>query len=114
MSDVRNVEYRVVWKREACHQKSKTVRTSEGAVRRLGILTSDEPWIYYRPRVDPDAFVCCAGDKWFCGCGGMTYREESAARRAAMATLEYARIEERTVGEWRPSALGVSRKQRGA
>ena len=112
MSNVSNVEYRVVWKREACNQKSKMLRTNEGAVRRLNLITSDEPWIYYRPVVDPNAFVCCAGDH--CGCGGMTYREKSAARRAAMARLQYARIEERTVGEWHPSALGVSLKQRGA
>ena len=105
MSDLRNAEYRVVWKREGSAQKRKRLRTIEGAVRRLNLITSAEPWIYYEPVVDPDAFVCCAGDH--CGCGGMTYREQSAYRRAAMARLEYARTEVRTVGEWR-SALAVT------
>ena len=102
---MRNVEYRVVWKREGCDQKRRMLRSIEGAVRRMHLITSDEPWIYYRPVVDPDAFVCCAGDH--CGCGGMTYREESDAKRAAMARLEYARTEVRTVGEWR-RALAVT------
>ena len=33
MSDLRNAEYRVVWKREGCAQKRERLKTIEGAVR---------------------------------------------------------------------------------
>lgn len=96
------VEYRVVWKREGQARKSKTFATERGATRRLNIMVSDEPWRFYSPPVDPDERVCCAGDyNSMCGCGGMTYREQSEHERTQLDKIEYARMEARDVGEWR-------------
>ncbi len=102
----RELEYRVVWKRQHEGRKSKIFATEAGASRRLNIMTSDEPWKYYRPIVDPDAYVCCAGGyDQMCGCGGATYRQESAHTRERLSPLEFARIEERKVGDW--AAVGI-------
>ncbi len=102
----REMEYRVVWKRQHEGRKNKIFATVRGASRRINIMTSDEPWKFYYPPVDPDAFVCCAGGfDQMCGCGGVTYRDESEHTRNRLSPLEFARIEEREVKEW--AAIGT-------
>lgn len=88
-------EYQVFWKRVGKAKKSRTFKTRRGADNFLQLF-GPEPW--KAMRVDPDTRVCCAGD--MCACGGVTYREQSAAQRKSMPKLEYIGVRVRSVSEW--------------
>jgi len=107
-------EYRVVWKRkpfsidpdggggktEMFDPRPKTRRysTRRGAEKFM-LLLGPEPWRYYAPTRNADDLVCCSG--YECGCGGMTYREQSDKTREDMPDIEYVRLEVREIGEWK-------------
>lgn len=91
-------EYRVKWKREGLRPKRIRYTSMKAAERRLALLTSDEPWLYYGGGNDPSDYQCCSGHE--CGCGGITVREHCEQRRAEMPPIEYAVIECRPVGAW--------------
>ena len=91
-------EYRVKWKREGLRPKRIRYTSMKSAERRLALLTSDEPWLYYGGGNDPSDYQCCSG--YECGCGGITVREHCEQRRAEMPPIEYAVIECRPVGAW--------------
>jgi hypothetical protein len=91
-------EYRVKWKREGLRPKRIRYTSMKAAERRLALLTSDEPWLYYGGVNDPSDYQCCSGHE--CGCGGITVREHCEQRRAEMPPIEYAVIECRPVGAW--------------
>ena len=91
-------EYRVKWKRKGLNPKRIRYTSMKAAERRLALLTSAEPWLYYGGGNDPSDYQCCSG--YECGCGGITVREHCEQRRAEMPPIEYAVIECRPVGAW--------------
>ena len=91
------LEYRVVWKRYGCDQRSRRYATLAGASRFM-LLFGDEPWTAFPKKPSPDDLVCCSGRE--CACGGLTYRQESEQKRENMPALVYIRLESREVGEW--------------
>lgn len=95
-------EYRVVWQRAGCGQKSKIYQTLRGAAAWL-IILGPEPWLSaISDKHDPDAYYCCPGTSGFeCGCGGMTTREAWLDRREGLEPLVFRRIEQRSVDEWK-------------
>lgn len=90
-------EYRVTWKREGLSPKRKVYARRASAERRIALMTSPEPWRVYSS--DPDEFFCCSGN--YCGCGGISVRENAEAVRSALPPMEYVRLEVRTVRDWR-------------
>ena len=94
-------EYRVKWKRAGLSPKRTRYTSLKAAQRKLGLLTSAEPWLYYGAGLDaPDDWHCCSGHE--CGCGGITVRQQCEALRRDMPPLEYAKLDMRPVGEWAP------------
>lgn len=93
-------EYRVKWKRKGLNPKRIRYTSMKAAGRRLALLTSAEPWLYYGGGNDPSGYQCCSG--YECGCGGITVREYCEQKRAEMPPIEYAVIECRPVGAWEP------------
>lgn len=95
-------EYRVVWKRDGCIQKSKIYQTLGGAEEWLLVL-GPQPWLSkIATKHDPDSYYCCPGTSGFeCGCGGVTTREHWLDRREGLAPLAFARMEQRSTTDWR-------------
>lgn len=94
-------EFRVVWKRDGQRQKIRRYSSRTGALRRLNLLTSDEPWKWYSKPRNPDDYYCCpGGPSWECGCGGQTVRQFAQRFRDDLPELEYARIDSRKISEW--------------
>lgn len=93
-------QYRVTVRRRGCHLSHKVYETKASAMRRMGLVSSDEPWLYYNPPRDPDELNCCSGS--YCGCGGQTVRQVSDQIRANMPDLLSAEVQRREVGEWEP------------
>lgn len=91
------VEFRVVWEREGQHRKVRRYARREAA-QRFMLLFGPEPWKAYAPIPDPDRFACCSG--YECGCGGLTYRQQSEEKRASLPALKFMRLEVRAVGTW--------------
>ena len=93
-------EFRVVWKRVGCRPKAKRfVRRS--IAERFMQLFGPEPWSVFADRGEnpnPESLVCCCG--YQCGCGGLTYRQQSEERRENQPGLEYVRLDVRVVGPW--------------
>lgn len=89
-------EYRVIWQREGRVQQVKRYAKEKGARMRYAILTSDEPWTLIGQRAND--WVCCGGRE--CACGGETFQRKTE-RIKAETPLKFARIEARTIGEWR-------------
>ena len=90
------LEYRVVWKREDGKKKTKRYATLKGAKRWMTLL-GDEPWKAYAN--NPDDKYCCDGD--LCGCGGITWKQHFEFHRQSLPKIEYIRLEQRDVGEWK-------------
>lgn len=107
------VEYRVIWKREGCRAKSRRSQGLASAERRVGLLTSAEPWKFLRDTKGkgPDAPYCCPGTSYECGCGGITVREWCDEQRRDLPALEYVRIESREVGAWGARAVESGGRQ---
>jgi len=89
-------EYRVIWQREGGVQQVRRYAGEKGARVRYGLLTSDEPWKLLG--FEADDRVCCTG--YHCDCGGETFKQKTARIRLE-GPLKFARIEARTVGEWK-------------
>ena len=94
-------EYRLLVSR-AGQVKDWRARSMKAIVRRLGLLTSPEPWRFYGDRENrskgPNDYHCCAGtyhDQ--CGCGGITMREQSEEIRKNLPPIESIRLEARQV-----------------
>jgi hypothetical protein len=95
-------EYRLLVQRTGNAVKDWRARSLKAVERRIGLLTSPEPWRFYGDaqtrQKGPDDYVCCAGtyhDQ--CGCGGMTMREETAAKRSELPPIESIKLQKRTV-----------------
>ncbi len=88
-------EYQVFWKRGGLRPKSKTFKTRKGADAYLELF-GPEPWKALG--LDPDALVCCTGQ--MCGCGGITHRQQSDARRDSMPKLEFIGVRVRACNPW--------------
>lgn len=94
-------EYRVTWKREGWPSKRKKF-ARKAMAERLLLLLGPEPWKAWGK--NPDDLVCCTG--FFggdsCGCGGLTFREQSAEMRLNFPALEWVRLDSRRVevSEW--------------
>lgn len=105
-------EYRVVWKRKPFiidpdggggktelfdpRPKSKKYVLRREADRFM-LLLGPEPWKYFKKK--PDDYVCCSGN--MCGCGGLTYKEQADEKHGSLSKIEYLRLDEREVGEWK-------------
>ena len=103
-------EWRVLSSR-AGTVKEKRYRTLRAVERRIGLLTSDEPWRFYGDKktrdAEPNDYLCCGGgypDRP-CGCGGETYAEHAAKERAQYPPLEWVKVEKRlvTTTAWEPA-----------
>lgn len=95
-------EYRVLTVRQGNAVKEKRYRSMKHVMKRINILTSDEPWRFYGDawtrEKGPDDYVCCAGTRYDeCNCGGMTMREDTAERRKNLPPIESIRVEARTI-----------------
>jgi hypothetical protein len=90
------LEYQVEWKRVDRRPKSKVFKTRAGYARFL-LLLGPEPWKYFRK--DPNARVCCSG--WECNCMGVTVAEECEHKREGMPPIEWVRIKQRRVSNWK-------------
>ncbi len=88
-------EYQVFWKRVGNTAKARTFKTRAGADNWLEHF-GPTPWKALG--VDPDARVCCGGQ--MCGCGGLTYRQQSALKRDTMPALEYIGVRVRACTDW--------------
>jgi hypothetical protein len=96
-------EYRIVYKRHELKPKRKLYKSLRG-VRRFLLLLGDEPWKAFGR--DPDEFYCCDGH--YCRCGGKTVREDVMDRYKEIPLLEWVKIEEREVGEFKEIILPQS------
>lgn len=97
-------EHRVVWKREGSRRKFKVFARLKTAQKLIRLLTSAEPWREWC--ADGSVYFCCSGymdGGERCPCEGATIAEEALRSRAAMPTLEYVRLETRTVSDWEKS-----------
>jgi len=92
-----NVEYRITWKRVGCRPKSKLF-FGRATAEKFARLFGPEPWTHYAGDKSADDLVCCSGHE--CGCGGLTYRQQSDAQRARQPGLEYVRLRARRVDPW--------------
>jgi hypothetical protein len=82
--------------------KDKRLGSLAAVKRRIGILTSPEPWRFFGDAETrakgPDSYVCCAGTRYNeCGCGGMTMREDTEQRRKNLPPIESIRVASRQV-----------------
>lgn len=98
-----STEYRVIWRRvDSARPKRRRYMSVKRAERLLNMLTSNEPWLWvleFKDK-DPDSLACCDGHE--CGCGGLSIRQHLTEKYKDMPAIEYARIESREVGEWKP------------
>lgn len=90
------LEYRVVWQRKGRIQQVRRYATEKGARMRYAFLTSDEPWKLLG--YEANDYVCCTGAA--CVCSGETFQQKTARVESA-APLKFARVEARTIGEWK-------------
>jgi len=88
-------EYRVVWKRKDRKRQAKRY-VSRKLAEKFMLIFGPEPWRAWAPNKGPDSLVCCRGHE--CGCGGLTFREQEAAKE--IPPLEYVYMEQREVGKW--------------
>lgn len=85
----------------ASNHRQKTKRYARRKMAdRFMALFGPEPWTVYAPGKNADDLACCDG--YDCGCGAMTYREESEAKRKDQPAIEYLRLSCRTVTPWSP------------
>jgi hypothetical protein len=94
-------EYRVLVQRQGNAISEVRYRLLKRVEKRIGLLTSDEPWRFYddaykRSR-GPDDYACCDGDRCECGCGGLTMREATEERRSGLPPIEWIRVECRQI-----------------
>lgn len=101
--------YRLLVHRTGNAVKDWRTRSRKALVRRIGILTSPEPWRFYGDEVTQrrgaDDYVCCAGTVYDeCACGGMTWAEDTKQRRENLPPIKSIRVERRQVvtSEWEP------------
>jgi hypothetical protein len=99
MTQKQRLQYRVIWKREGNHPKSRRVASLGNAEKWVGLLTSNEPWKFLSgERTKPDDYMCCSGHE--CSCGGKSLREFCEAKREGLPKIEWIRIDVRTVSKW--------------
>lgn len=91
------VEFRVAYRRVGLRPKERRFSTQARAKRFLRLF-GEEPWTAFPGARDPDAVYCCSGRE--CRCGGVSVREHYQRLRDQLPGLEYARLEQRTVGLW--------------
>lgn len=89
-------EYRVVWKREGLKKKIKRYSNYKSAFK-WTLLLGPTPWLYFGK--EELKKWCCSGNE--CACGGFTCKEYAESVANGMPKIEYIRIEEREVGEWK-------------
>jgi hypothetical protein len=98
-------EYRVIWKRQGMHRKSKRFATLKAAERRVRLL-GPEPWTAFDR--DPDEPWCSCRGSHECPCGGETLREKLLRERTegpdpdggGMPAIQEIRIERRVIAPW--------------
>lgn len=105
--------FRVVWKREGMTRaKVKRYVHRKSAERLMNILTSPEPWKFYREPMEADELFCCSGSHngsyYECGCGGLTVRQQAEKEYGDLPPLEFVRIETRTVSPWVSTGVAVA------
>lgn len=92
-------QYRVISERGEGLDYSRTVKTcgSLKTVERRIVLLGPEPWKAYTDE-DPDSLKCCEGGLYQeCGCGGLTWRQDSDEKRKTLPPITSIRVEKRTV-----------------
>lgn len=94
-------EYRVTWQREGWSQKSVIFKTLHKAMRRIGVMTSDTPWIYWG--LAADAGNLLTNDS-------KTVAEEAKERRERMPPLSWLKLETRQVTrtKWAEEPIDVT------
>src|SRR3990167_10458649 len=95
-------EYRVLIQRAGNAVKDWRARSLKAVERRIGLLTSPEPWRFYGDdetrRKYADDYVCCPGTQYdMCGCGGETMREATEHKRRDLPPIEWIRVSKRQV-----------------
>lgn len=95
-------EYRLLVQRTGNAVKDWRARSMKAVERRIGLLTSPEPWRFYGDRENrskgPDDYFCCAGTYHNqCGCGGSTMRQEAELKRKDLPPIEWIRLERRQI-----------------
>ena len=98
-----NTEYLVTWKREGLKPKRKRY-CSFAAARRLVLLLGPEPWLAYGKGPGDDG--CSHGyhgheSEPCCPAFGETMAQRSERERREMPPLEWIRLSDRDVSQWR-------------
>jgi hypothetical protein len=99
-------QYRVTYKRAGREPRRHTCGNL-GQLRRFLFLLGSEPWRGFSPdgsgnEADPDELVCCSG--YECECGGLTWREQSDARREELklTPLQWVKVAARPIARYQP------------
>lgn len=82
-------EYRLTWQRQGWNEKSVVFKSREKAERRIGVMTSDTPWVYWGLSKDDGNLVSETNSK--------TVAEEAKEKREQWPPIEWMRLETRQV-----------------